>query len=81
MSKWFAINRLSLNVSKTNFILFCNSRKRYDKCEIKIMLNGIVLEQVKCAKFLGVLMNILAGTIIFKKLPVKCHVMYEFYEN
>ena len=25
-----------------------------DKCEIKIMLNGIVLEQVKCAKFLGV---------------------------
>jgi len=54
MSKWFAINRLSLNVSKTNFILFCNSRKRYDKYEIKIMLNGIVLEQVKCAKFLGV---------------------------
>ena len=54
MSKWFAINRLSLNVSKTNFILFCNSRKRYDKCEIKIMLNGMVLEQVKCAKFLGV---------------------------
>ena len=50
MSKWFAINRLSLNVSKTNFILFCNSRKRYDKCEIKIMLNGIVLEQVKLCK-------------------------------
>ena len=53
MSKWFAINRLSLNVYKTNFILFCNSKKRYDKCKIEIMLNGIVLEQVKCVKFLG----------------------------
>ena len=40
-SKWFAINRLSLNVSRTNFILFCNSRKRYDKCKIKVNLNGI----------------------------------------
>jgi len=58
MSKWFAINRLSLNVFKTNFILFCNSRKRYDKCEIKIMLNGIVLEQVKCAKFFGVYIHV-----------------------
>jgi len=54
MLKWFAVNRLSLNVSKTNFVLFCNSRKRHDKCKIKITFNGTVLEQVKYAKFLGV---------------------------
>jgi len=55
-SKWFVVNRLSIfvNVSKTNFVLFCNSRKRYDKCKIKIMFNGTVLEQVKHSKFLGV---------------------------
>ena len=33
LSLWFRVNRLSLNVKKTNFILFRTKNKRYDgKC-------------------------------------------------
>ena len=51
---WFAVNKLSLNVSKTNFILFGN-RKYNGKVEIKI--NGINIERVYVTKFLGVLID------------------------
>jgi len=54
LAKWFAINRLSLNINKTNFILFCNMRKRYDKNKVVVLFNGTPVTQVQCAKFLGV---------------------------
>ena len=30
LADWFSTNRLSLNVSKTNSIIFCSSSKKYN---------------------------------------------------
>ena len=35
--KWFALNKLSLNVKKNNFIVFCNKNI---SCDINVFLNG-----------------------------------------
>ena len=36
LTDWFIANRLSLNVAKINFILFCSSHKYYDSNLVKI---------------------------------------------
>lgn len=54
MSDWFRANQLSLNISKTNFMIFGNSRKKYDNSKLKVILNNIVIRQVNHVKFLGV---------------------------
>ena len=54
MNDWFESNRLSLNVLKTNFIIFCNYYKRYDNNSFKVMLNGNEIKQIKHKKILGV---------------------------
>ena len=51
---WFAVNKLSLNVSKTNFIIFGN--RKY-KGEVDIKINDISIERVYTTKFLGVLID------------------------
>ena len=51
---WFAVNKLSLNVSKTNFMVFSNSRK-IENLEIKI--NNTAIDRVNSTKFLGVLID------------------------
>ena len=47
---WFMVNKLSLNVSKTNYMLFGNNRNMVD-CSIYI--NNIEIERVYVTKFLG----------------------------
>ena len=54
ISDWFKANQLSLNISKTNFIIFCNSKKKYDSTNLKVILNNVVIQQVHHVKFLGV---------------------------
>ena len=50
LSVWFKANKLSLNVKKTNFILFwCKNIPT----PLKLVLNGAILEQVAYTKFLG----------------------------
>ena len=49
MNTWFIINELSLNVSKTNYILFGN-RKVNSELDIKIHINKIT--RVSETKFL-----------------------------
>ena len=49
---WFAVNRLSLNVSKTSYILFRNVNAQFD-----IAINGISINRVNVAKFLGILID------------------------
>ena len=51
MSRWFQANKLSLNVSKTNFMIFGNK-----KCDdnFKISINGMDITRVFVTKFLGV---------------------------
>ena len=49
---WFAVNKLSLNVSKTSYMLFGNLNAQFD-----IAINGISINRVRVAKFLGVLID------------------------
>ena len=54
VADWFQSNRLSLNISKTNFILFCSHRKPIPNINIDIHINQQQITQVKSCKFLGV---------------------------
>jgi hypothetical protein len=54
VSTWFRANKLSLNLVKTNFILFRSCRKSMSHCNLNISIDNITITQVSCAKFLGV---------------------------
>ena len=49
---WFAVNKLSINVSKTSYMLFGNLNAEFD-----IAINGISINRVRVATFLGVLID------------------------
>ena len=51
LSSWFMANKLSLNVSKTNFMVI--SRKQIVNKPI-VSINSITIERVYITKFLGV---------------------------
>ena len=53
ISLWFQINKLSLNISKTKFILFHKHRKKIANRNIDIKINNTSIEQVEEIKFLG----------------------------
>jgi hypothetical protein len=56
LSKWFKLNKLSLNVKKNNFIIFRSKNKKLKQIpEIKI--DNTKIDQVSCTKFLGVIIN------------------------
>ena len=57
MSDWFQTNKLSLNVSKSNFIIFTGKNKNYDQSMAKLSIGLNDLKQVPYTKFLGVLID------------------------
>ena len=65
LSTWFKTNRLSLNVSETNCMIFGHSNQPDHH---RIYIDNIVIERVNCNKFLGV--------IIDSKLSWSDHVSY-----
>ena len=50
LTEWFKINKLSLNVGKSNYMVFSNKRVEL----LPVKLNGAELVQVNVTKFLGV---------------------------
>ena len=54
LTNWFVSNCLSLNVKKTNFIIFCSSKKIYKRDDVNIILNGNKVEQISHTQFLGI---------------------------
>ena len=52
---WFNVNKLSLNISKTNFILFKNKNVVNDDLDINI--NGKAVNRVFETKFLGAIID------------------------
>ena len=62
---WLTANKLSLNVKKTNLIVFKNKKAPLNN-EINIQINGQKIEQVTSAKYLGI--------IIDHKLSFKHHI-------
>jgi hypothetical protein len=56
ISNWLKLNKLSLNVKKTHYILFhCRQKKITNNIQVKMDMN--IIEQVKFTKFLGVIIN------------------------
>ena len=56
LAKLLKINKLSLNVTKTYFIIFHNRQKLID-AKINIKINNSLIDQDSLTKFLGVIIN------------------------
>ena len=65
---WFKVNKLSLNASKTNYMIFGSSKKQMDKesMTLQIKIDGEEIQRVTSTKFLGVLID--------DSLNFKCHI-------
>ena len=50
LSTWFALNKLALNIYKTNFMIFSNHKS----IENNISIDGVNLQKVDSLRFLGV---------------------------
>ena len=57
ISNWFKLNKLSLNVTKTNYMIFKNKYSPSAGIDVKISIDNNQLSQVKSTKFLGVLIT------------------------
>ena len=53
---WLNCNKMSLNIEKTHFMIFKPKRKKIDSCQ-DIIINGCKINEVKCTKFLGVIID------------------------
>ena len=53
---WFAVNKLSLNVSKTNYMIFGNE-KMDNNMNISVRINGISIDRVYNTTLLGVMID------------------------
>ena len=51
---WFAVNKLSLDLTKTNYILF---RSRPPDADLNIQINDIKVSRVQSSKFLGIIID------------------------
>ena len=68
VADWSRANKLSLNSKKTNFILFGNKHLPVMFQNLPISIDGNLIEQVYCTKFLGVFVD--------AKLNWKKHIDY-----
>jgi hypothetical protein len=53
-SDWFKANKLSLNISKTNYIIFRSNKKTIPTTAHGLSIDGVSIPQVESSKFLGV---------------------------
>ena len=53
LSNWLKANKISLNVGKTELVLFTSSKKQLD-CDLKIKLNRERLYETDSVKYLGI---------------------------
>ncbi len=57
LTDWFYANKLSLNVSKTNFLIFCPKNRQLTRNITEMKLSGKTIQRVNCAKFLGIFLD------------------------
>ena len=57
VNNWFLVNRLSLNLNKTNYILFTHRQRKIDYNKISISFSNCHISRVTHAKFLGVVID------------------------
>ena len=68
ISIWLQANKLSINIGKTHFMIFSSRNRKIYRPLVPLIMNGEVLEEVFCTKFLGVLID--------SKLNWNCHIQY-----
>lgn len=68
MSLWLQTNKLSINIGKTHFMVFTVRNKKVFRPLIPLTINGEVLEETSCIKFLGVRID--------SKLNWNLHIQY-----
>ena len=56
LSLWLNLNRLALNISKTNFVIFRSQQKKLDH-NVTLILNRKAIEQKTYVKYLGLLVD------------------------
>ena len=54
LNDWFKTNKLSLNVSKTQYMIFNKKKQRAQDAELNIIIGQENVNQVKYTKFLGI---------------------------
>ena len=55
LSKWLVSNRLTLNVTKTEFMLICAKRRSSTLSDtLKLSIDNVPIEQVSSVKSLGI---------------------------
>ena len=52
VSTWLKVNKLSLNIDKTQFMIF--SRKKYENYNVDLKTEGQSIDKVHHTKFLGI---------------------------
>ena len=57
VGEWLRANKLTLNISKTKFIIFGSPHRLRNLPDIKLQLYGKEIERVDCMKYLGVLLD------------------------
>ena len=57
VNDWFALNKLSLNLKKTNYILFRSHRKPIPSNTLTLHINNVEIPKVSSTKFLGILVD------------------------
>ena len=57
VAQWFRANRLSVNIKKTNFVIFGTQANLRNKTNCRIFMEKLEIAQTNTAKFLGVLID------------------------
>ena len=74
VNKWLIANKLLLNITKTNYIIFQTPRCKQSPKQLNIILNNQALQRVSDKKFLGIV-------VIHKHLSWKPHMEYLLKKN
>ena len=67
VTDWLTVNKLSLNLKKTHYIIFHKQRAKFSISE-ELIIGGMKIEMKSCTKFLGVMID--------KCLTFKDHINY-----
>ena len=62
ISKWLTTNKLTLNVDKSNYLIFTTGNKK----QLNLTMNKEILQEKECTKYLGVILD--------NKLTWKSHI-------
>ncbi len=57
LADWFKANKLSLNINKTNYMLFGKSSIQNESARVSLCIGKDVIKQVKSTKFLGLIID------------------------